>query len=114
MFNGINITDNTPQIMFSFVALSKLFPILGVLYILYKNLMFNSSDVILYTSTPEPKSYTTAERVLTLYAVNTYSALMIYTMYMYAIYTQQVCSIWEGTNLDEDVEPLSELDVGSD
>lgn len=39
---------------------------------------------------------------------------MIYTMYMYAIYTQQVCSIWEGTNLDEDVEPLSELDVGSD
>lgn len=39
------------------------------------------------------KSYTTAERVLMLYAVNTYSALMIYTMYMYAIYTQQVCSI---------------------
>lgn len=35
-------------------------------------------------------------------------------MYMYAIYTQQVYSIWEGTNLDEDVEPLSELDVGSD
>lgn len=62
------------------------------------------------------KSYTTAERVLMLYAVNTYSALMIhvYTIYMYAIYTQQVCSIWEGTNLDEDVEPLSELDVGSD
>lgn len=62
------------------------------------------------------KSYTTAERVLMLYAVNTYSALMIYTMYMYmyAIYTQQVYSIWEGTNLDEDVEPLSELDVGSD
>lgn len=60
------------------------------------------------------KSYTTAERVLMLYAFNTYSALMIYTMYMYAIYTQQVCSIWEGTNLDEDVEPLSELDVGSD
>lgn len=60
------------------------------------------------------KSYTTAERVLMLYAVNTYSALMIYTMYMFAIYTQQVYSIWEGTNLDEDVEPLSELDVGSD
>lgn len=62
------------------------------------------------------KSYTTAERVLMLYAFNTYSALMIYmyTMYMYAIYTQQVYSIWEGTNLDEDVEPLSELDVGSD
>lgn len=59
------------------------------------------------------KSYTTAERVLMLYAVNTYSALMIYTMYMYAIYTQQVYSIWEVTNLDEDVEPLSELDVGS-
>lgn len=42
MFNGIYITDNTPQIMFSFVALSELFPILGVLYILYKNLMSNS------------------------------------------------------------------------
>lgn len=60
------------------------------------------------------KSYTTAERVLMLYAFNTYIALMIYTMYMYAIYTQQVYSIWESTNLDEDVEPLSELDVGSD
>lgn len=44
MFNGIYITiiPGTPQIMFSFVALSKLFPILGVMYILYKNLMSNS------------------------------------------------------------------------
>lgn len=35
MFNSIYITDNTPQIIFSFVALSKLSPIPGVLCILF-------------------------------------------------------------------------------